>query len=133
MNECILVVEDCAPARELLRLCLSCAGYEVAEAASGAAALRQIRGREPDLILLDVGLPGLSGWDVLQILRHSADHSGIPVVMLTGQQDDASIAYGWQNGCACYLTKPFDLPDLLLVVRRLLKTPSPETAVVQTG
>lgn len=120
MNGQILVVDDSAPVREILSTCLAHAGYGVIEASSGREALRQIDALQPDLVLLDVQLPDLSGWDMLRLMRLSKVHRDIPVVMLTGQGDDASKAHAWQLGCACYLTKPVDLKDLVLVVHKLL-------------
>lgn len=120
MSEQILVVEDFAPVRELLQECLSYAGYDVVEAENGREALSRLNGRTPDLLLLDVRLPDISGWDLLWLIRVSPKWTDIPVVLLTGLSDDASKAYGWSLGCSYYLTKPVALSDLLLVVRKLL-------------
>jgi DNA-binding response OmpR family regulator len=120
MGQQILVVDDAAAVREIVSACLEYAGYGVTRAGNGREALLQMNSLQPDLVLLDVQLPDLSGWDVLRLMRLSKVPRDIPVVMLTGQGDNASKAHAWQLGCACYLTKPIDLRDLLLVVRKLL-------------
>jgi len=122
MDQNILVVDDYEPVRELLQGCLTHVGYRVTSASDGRSALRAITDIRPDLVLLDVRMPDVSGWDVLSLVRKSPRHQDLPVVMLTGIADDASQAYGWQLGCTCYLTKPIDLEDLLLMVRQVLAT-----------
>jgi DNA-binding response OmpR family regulator len=124
----ILVVEDCEPVREVVEACLSYVGYNVTAVPDGRSTLRAIADVPPDLVLLDVRLPDISGWDVLCMLRHSPRHRGTPVVILTALSDSASKAYGWQLGCTYYLTKPVDLSDLLLVVKQVLLTANMPTA-----
>jgi DNA-binding response OmpR family regulator len=122
MERNILVVEDCEPVREVVEACLSYVGYNVTTAPDGRSTLRAITEALPDLVLLDLRLPDISGWDVLALMRHSPRYRNIPVVILTAMSDSASKAYGWQLGCTYYLTKPIDLNDLLLVVKQVLVT-----------
>ncbi len=128
MQSNVLVVEDFEPVREVLETCLSLGGYEVTGVQDGRSALRALDAERPDLVLLDVRMPDITGWDLLALLRHDPNLRDIPVIMLTGMDDATSQAYAWQLGCTCYLTKPIDLNDLLLVVRRVLAGSRPETA-----
>jgi DNA-binding response OmpR family regulator len=104
----ILIVDDEAGIRELCRVNLVLAGYEVAEAADGQRALELARSENPDLILLDVLMPGMSGWEVLTALRADAATAEIPVVMLTALNSEDDQIRGWEGGAVEYLTKPFN-------------------------
>jgi DNA-binding response OmpR family regulator len=125
MREDILVVDDEAPVRKIMETCLSYAGYRVTSAPDGRSALQAITREQPDLVLLDVRMPDLSGWDLLSLLRRSQRHRDLPVIMLTGMSDAASQAHGWRLDCTSYLTKPMDLNDLLLLVKRVLHADAP--------
>ena len=126
MRENILVVDDDAPVREVLETCLAYEGYHVISAPNGRSALQAIATARPDLVLLDVQMPDISGWDLLSLLRRSGCHRDLPVIMLTGMSDAASQAHGWRLDCTCYLAKPMDLNDLLLLVKRVLTGPNPQ-------
>lgn len=104
----ILIVDDEAGIRELCRVNLVLAGYEVIEAADGFAALDAARTHSPDLIFLDVLMPGMSGWEVLSALRADTALSTIPVVMLTALNSEDDQIRGWEGGVVEYLTKPFN-------------------------
>jgi DNA-binding response OmpR family regulator len=124
MHSSILVVEDFEPVREIVETCLTREGYEVKGVADGRSALAALDATTPDLVLLDVRMPDISGWDLLALLRHSKRHRDMPIIMLTAMSDAASQSYGWQLGCTCYLTKPVNLSDLLLVIHRVLNDAS---------
>ena len=116
----VLVVDDEPNIRRLICLHLERAGYDVAEAADGPAALARVAERRPDLVLLDVMMPGPSGFEILQILKSSPETAAIQVIMLTAQSRDENIRHGWQTGADNYLTKPFNPEELRVVVDRTM-------------
>jgi DNA-binding response OmpR family regulator len=135
----ILAVDDSSGVRAFYEAVLGMEGYDVRTARDGMAALDELRACRPDLILLDVRLPYLSGWDILRIVRASAQWADIPVVVASVMHDARSLAYGWAMDCTWYLPKPMRADDLLLLVRRLLgEAPLPahpqlEQAAVQSA
>jgi DNA-binding response OmpR family regulator len=110
----ILLVEDEIEILDAITEYLEREGYAVTRAVDGAEALRRVENEPPDLVLLDVGLPGLSGLEVLRRLRE--DHPRVPVVMLTGLDDEAQARRTLQMGAVDYVRKPFDLGHLSRVV-----------------
>jgi len=131
-NESILVVEDEDDIRELLRYNLTKEGYRVAGAASGEEALKAVRGSLPDLVLLDLMLPGLDGLEVCRSLKQDPQTRNLPIVMLTAKGEEADIVVGLELGADDYVTKPFSLRVLLARLRAVLRrrtAPAPsETA-----
>jgi DNA-binding response OmpR family regulator len=115
----ILVVEDEPAIRQLVRLHLSRAGYEVSEARDGIEALARVRARPPDLIILDVMMPGMDGFQVLEALRGDPSTIEIPIVMLTAKGSSDHVRRGWQKGADFYMPKPFNPAELRSVVDRL--------------
>jgi CheY-like chemotaxis protein len=113
----VLIVEDEADTRLAIRGLLESAGYEAGEAADGTAGLAQAERVRPDVILLDVRMPGLDGYEVCRRLKENRATAAIPVIFLTAVQDDAlnRLAYG-AGGVAC-LTKPFRLEALVAVIK----------------
>lgn len=120
MSDCILVVDDESPIRQIMAGFLSEAGYSVIQAEDGGTAMAAVASHEPALVLLDVGMPGLTGWDVLGWMRRRVAHAGIPVIMMSGRDDDASKAISWNLGCAWFLAKPFSQESLTFIVRSVL-------------
>jgi len=114
----VLVVEDEDAIRETLRYNLTREGYSVIEATSGPDALTQARAEHPDLILLDVMLPGLSGLEVCRVLRQE---SSIPILMLTAKVSEVDKVVGLQLGADDYVTKPFSFNELLARITALLR------------
>jgi DNA-binding response OmpR family regulator len=114
----LLVVEDDPDVAELVRHLFSRAGHEVTHASTGSAALREAYRRRPDLVVLDVGLPQLDGWEVLERLRDLTD---VPVLMLTGQRQDRDKVRALRGGADDYLTKPFSNAELVARVDALLR------------
>jgi DNA-binding response OmpR family regulator len=110
----ILLVDDEVEILDAITEHLEREGYAVTRALDGEMALRKVQNERPDLVLLDVGLPGLSGFDVLQRLRE--DHPRVPVVMLTGLDDEAQARRMLELGAVDYIRKPFDLGHLSRVV-----------------
>lgn len=105
----VLIVEDEAIISRLLALYFTGQGHAVETAADGLAALAQFDSFGPELVLLDVGLPKLSGWDVLKMLR---ERSRVPVILLTALDGADDMARGFQLGADDYICKPFQLPEL---------------------
>ena len=117
----VLVVDDEAPIRLLCRVNLEADGMEVIEAADGNAGLALARSEQPDVILLDVMMPGeMDGWQVAEELFDDADAGEIPLVFLTAKAELRDRARGLELGGVDYITKPFDPVELGSVVERLL-------------
>jgi len=114
----VLVVDDEPDLRELLRLSLSLVGHDVMTAPDGRIGLQAARQLRPDLVVLDVMMPGLDGWTVLRTLKADLDPAvaTIPVVMLTARADDLDVIRGGIEGAVRYMTKPFAIDDLRAVV-----------------
>ena len=117
----ILLVEDNEMNRDMLARRLEYKGYEVVIAVDGQAGVDLGRTQAPDLILMDMSLPVLSGWEATRVLKSTADTSSIPIIALTahamsGDRDKAMAA-----GCDDYDTKPVDLPRLLQKIEALIK------------
>jgi two-component system response regulator ArlR len=115
----ILVVEDDESIARFVELELTHNGYEVVRAGDGATALELVEGTSPDLIVLDLMLPGVEGLDVARTLR---DHGfSRPILMLTARAETHDLVAGFEAGADDYLRKPFEMPELLYRVRSLLK------------
>ncbi|MBI2298155.1 MAG: response regulator [Armatimonadetes bacterium] len=122
MSKQILVVDDEVALARLVQINLQREGHEARIAHDGAEALDAIAAGKPDLVILDVVMPKLDGFEVLQRLKADPETADIPVIMLTGRSDDESILKGWTGGVLFYMTKPFDPLDLLAMVSRAFGT-----------
>ncbi|HUS80076.1 MAG TPA: response regulator [Armatimonadota bacterium] len=120
MAKRILMVDDERDLVFYTKLFLEGLGYEVLEAYDGRQALDLLEGETPDLVILDVAMPRLSGWDVLRIMQDDERMRNIPVLMLTARAEDADKARGWTLGVTWYQTKPFEPDDLAVVIERIL-------------
>lgn len=116
----ILLVEDEAPIRANLRRFLVLEGYRVVEAANGIEGLAAIAAERPDLVLCDVMMPELDGFSLLGRLRSDPATATIPFVFLTASAEKVDLERGRELGADEYVTKPFNLPELLALVRRRL-------------
>ena len=131
----ILVVDDEEDILELLKFNLSREGYQVLCAVSGEQALRLVRSENPDLIMLDLMLPGIDGLEVTRRLKNDPDTKNLPIVMLTAKGEEADIVTGLELGADDYITKPFS-PRILIariraVLRRRIKGQTEETSVLR--
>jgi DNA-binding response OmpR family regulator len=113
----VLLAEDEPENRHLLRLLLGREGYEVAEAATGLEAIQATLEKQPALVLLDVGLPEMDGFDVCRQLKSNPRTAAIPVIFLTAMAGSSDIVRGFQVGGVDYITKPFQSAELLARVR----------------
>jgi len=125
MTDKVLVVDDDGPMRAFIRRNLEARGYEVSEAANGLEALAQVRSVEPDLVILDIMMPHLDGYETCRRLRRTSD---VPVIVLTAMGGESDIVAALDCGADDCLTKPFGVEELLArlrsVLRRALREPS---------
>ncbi|MCC5947866.1 MAG: response regulator [Nitriliruptoraceae bacterium] len=124
----VLVVDDEPDVLLLCRVNLEFEGYEVIEAADGEEAMEQVRTHRPDVVLLDVMMPKMDGWQVLSAIKEDDELSSIPVVMLTAKVQDQDQIRGWSQGAADYITKPFSPLALSQVLQDVLETDPEEEA-----
>jgi two-component system alkaline phosphatase synthesis response regulator PhoP len=120
MGHKILFVDDERDLVQCAEVFLKEAGYEFEGAYDGMQAIEKVKANKPDLIVLDVAMPRLTGWDVLLMLQEDESTADIPVLMLTAKSQDQDKARGWELGCTWYHTKPFEFDDLLMVIHRIL-------------
>lgn len=116
----VLVVDDDPTILRLLQVNLEMEGYEVVTASDGSQALQRIRELQPDLVLLDVMMPELDGWQVCEQVRREPDLQHIPVVFLSARAQDADVGRGHEAGADAYITKPFDPLALVELIRDLI-------------
>jgi two-component system phosphate regulon response regulator PhoB len=117
----VLVVEDERDIAALVSYHLTKEGYRVRTAEGGSEALHAMSAERPDLIVLDLMLPGLSGYDVLSAMRSNADLADVPVIVLTARREEADRIKGLELGADDYLTKPFSPRELVLRVSAVLR------------
>jgi DNA-binding response OmpR family regulator len=116
----VLIVDDEANIVISLEFLMEQAGYAVAIARNGDEAIEKIESFRPDLVLLDVMLPGVNGFDILQRVRQQPEHHGMAIIMLTAKGREVEVTKGLALGADAYITKPFSTRDLLAEVRRHL-------------
>lgn len=119
MGARVLIAEDEANIAESLSFILGREGHEVLAVADGAAALRQLHGELPDLLILDVMLPGLNGFEVLKAIKSDPRLKSLPVIVLTAKTQPQDRELAEAIGVSAYLTKPFSNRDIVEQVRRL--------------
>ena len=120
-NKHILVIEDEEDILELIRYNLAKNGFKVTTATDGTAGLAQARSLVPDVILLDLMLPGIDGLDVCRALRRDDRTALIPIIMLTARTEESDVITGLELGADDYITKPFNLKVLIARVRSVLR------------
>ena len=119
MAKKILAVDDEKHILRLVQINLEKAGYEVVTGSNGREALEKVRSEKPELIVMDVMMPEMDGFEALKQLKAAPETSDIPVIMLTAKAQDADVFHGWQSGADLYLTKPFNPMELLTFVKRI--------------
>jgi len=117
----VLIVEDEAPIRELLRLHLSLSSFTVDEIGDGAAALERLRAERYDLVMLDLMLPGLDGITLCRAVRGQGPNAKTPILMLTARDTESDKVLGLESGADDYLAKPFGIRELLARVGAILR------------
>jgi two-component system phosphate regulon response regulator PhoB len=123
----ILVVEDEPDLQKVLGYNLKQAGYEVLSALTGGEGLRQVREKQPDLVLLDLMLPDLSGTEVCKAIRFDPKSKAIPVLMLTAKGEEIDRVLGFELGADDYVVKPFSVRELLLRIAAVLRRAQSES------
>jgi two-component system, OmpR family, alkaline phosphatase synthesis response regulator PhoP len=126
MKEKILVVDDEKDILELIEYNLSKNGYMVSTAISGEDALEMIKANEYDLIMLDLMLPGVDGFDICKIIKSDKHKAHIPILMVTARAEEADRVAGLEIGADHYVTKPFSPRELLAIVKATLRRRIPE-------
>ena len=117
----ILAVDDERHIVRLIQINLERNGYQVVTSFDGREALEMVASEQPDLVVADVMMPYMDGFELLRTLKKNAATRHIPVILLTAKAMDADVAAGWQSGADCYLTKPFNPNELVAFVRRILE------------
>ncbi len=117
----ILVAEDEKDIRELIAFTLRFANFEVVMAGNGAEAVDQAQAEQPDLILMDVRMPKMTGYEACRVLKEQPDTASIPVVFLSAKGQDAEIQQGIDSGAEEYILKPFAPDELTRQVRDILR------------
>lgn len=115
----ILAVDDERHIVRLIQVNLERAGYQVITAFDGTEGLKKVESEKPDLIVLDVMMPKMDGFEVLKRLQANPETREIPVIMLTAKAQDTDVFRGWSSGVSAYLTKPFNPLELLTFVKRI--------------
>ncbi len=129
MAKKVLVADDHVETVALIRDALTPHGYEVIAAGNGAECLERVEETEPDLLILDVHMPVLNGFDTLRLLRKRA-YDSLPVIILSGRGDLSDVRKGWKRGADIYLTKPVKVGAVVAAVRWLLREEEGEALTV---
>jgi DNA-binding response OmpR family regulator len=117
----ILVADDDVDIRELVEFKLSTLGHEIVAVADGAAAVEACRAQRPDLAVLDVMMPGVSGLEAIRVIRADPGLADLPVILLTARAQDSDVETGFDSGADDYITKPFSPRELAARVEALLE------------
>ena len=128
MNKVVLIVEDDAMMQIMALKILRSRGYQCEMAPNGREAVEMAARLRPGLILMDLSLPGMNGWEATRALKADRQLSGIPVVAITAHAMVGDRETALAAGCSECLTKPYELADLLTLVERYLGLPTPETS-----
>jgi phosphate regulon transcriptional regulator PhoB len=134
----VLLVEDEQDVAELIRYNLSKEGYDVVLTTTGNEVLRLTREHRPDVLLLDIMIPQLNGWEVCRRLKKDPELAQVPVIMISGRVDEGDKILGFEVGADDYVTKPFSPRELIARIRAVLRRGSPSgekdtTAILRVG
>jgi len=120
MAKTILSVDDSASIRQMVKLTLSGAGYNIVEAGDGVEALAKAGSAEIHMVVTDLNMPNMDGLSLIRELRKLPAYKGVPIVFLTTESDEAKKAEAKQSGATGWITKPFKQEQLLAVVKKVL-------------
>ncbi len=129
----VLIIEDDADIRELIKFNLEQEGYAVEEAATGAEGLDRIKRRQPDLILLDLMLPGMPGLEICRVLRSTKETATLPILIVTAKGTEVDKVLGLEMGADDYVVKPFSPRELIARVKAVLRRAHPDVAAPKSG
>jgi two-component system, OmpR family, alkaline phosphatase synthesis response regulator PhoP len=129
----ILIIEDDADIRELIKFNLEQEGYTVEEAATGAEGLDRIKRRQPDLVLLDLMLPGMPGLEICRVLRGAKETATLPIRIVTAKGTEVDKVLGLEMGADDYVVKPFSPRELIARVKAVLRRANPDLAAPKSG
>ncbi len=127
MTKTILAVDDERSIVRLVQVNLERQGYKVVTAFDGKEALEKILAAPPDLVVMDVMMPFMDSFEVLQRLRQNPNTRDLPVITLTAKAMDSDVYHGWSSGAGCYLTKPFHPGELLAFIKRIFDAQNEQT------
>ncbi len=127
----VLVVDDERHIVRLVQVNLERQGYEVVTAYDGVECLEKAKADKPDLIVLDIMMPRMDGFEALQRLKTDPETHHIPVIMLTARAQDRDVLQGYQYGADLYLTKPFSPLELISLVKRVFESQEEEEGIVR--
>jgi len=117
----ILVIEDSRMISELIKKELTARGFECETVSDGLEGLKKAKQMKPDLIILDVMLPSMNGFKICRLLKFDRRYSGIPILMLTTRSDAKDVRLGKWTGADLYMTKPFEMSELVSAIEELLE------------
>ena len=129
----VLIIEDDTDIRELIKFNLEQDGYAVEEAATGAEGLDRIKRRQPDLVLLDLMLPGMPGLEICRVLRSAKETSTLPILIVTAKGTEVDKVLGLEMGADDYVVKPFSPRELIARVKAVLRRANPDVAAPKSG
>lgn len=118
----VLVVDDEPNVLKSLAQYLTIEDFDVEMASNGIEALEKVESFCPELILLDVMMPGMDGFEVLEKIKEMPDHKNTPIIMLTAKDQSSDVLKGYQSGATSYLVKPFDLDELVETIHQTLES-----------
>lgn len=122
-KQLVVIAEDDPQIANLIKFKLEKSGYEVMHGENGRAALQLINEHQPDIVILDVMMPIMDGFEVLRLMKEGEGTSRIPVIMLTARSMEADVLRGFDEGAVDYITKPFSVAELTARVRNVLARP----------
>ena len=121
MPKTILIVDDSASFRQVVSIILRSAGYDVVEAQDGKDGLAKLAQKRANLIISDINMPVMDGFEFLKAVKAMPDYKFTPVVMLTTESAQAKVQQGKASGAKAWMVKPFDPPQILAVVKQLVQ------------
>jgi twitching motility two-component system response regulator PilH len=117
----IMVVDDSTMAREMISIQLKRSGFSVIEAADGAEAIEKMKAKMPDLVITDIVMPKMNGYELCRWIKNDAKVKDIPVIMCTTKSEEFDRYWGMKQGADAYITKPYHPPELIDAVKQLLQ------------